>query len=88
MNNRKFLVSMTALVAALATESALANTDTSSQVNLAVSSQSVNSVEANKGTNQFNFILKTADSQTVMAYHGSHRSHYSHRSHRSHYSGR
>ena len=88
MNNRKFLVSMTALVAALATESTLANTDTSSQVNLAVSSQGVNSVEANKGISQFNFILKTADSQTVMAYHRSHRSHYSHRSHRSHYSGR
>lgn len=81
MNNRKFLVSMTALVAALATESTLANTDTSSQVNLAVSSQGL---EANKGANQFNFILKTADSQTVMAYHSSHASHASHSSHSSH----
>ena len=81
MNNRKFLVSMTALVAALATESTLANTDTSSQVNLAVSSQGV---EANKGISQFNFIPKTADSQAVMAYHSSHASHASHASHSSH----
>ena len=86
MNNRKFLVSMTALVAALATESTLANTDTSGPANFAVSSQTLCVVEANKSVNQFNFILKTADSQTVMAYHSSHRSHSSHSSHRSHYS--
>ena len=86
MNNRKFLVSMTALVAALTTESSLANTETSDQENLSASSQVLSVAETNKSNNQFNFILKAADSQTVMAYHSSHRSHSSHASHSSHYS--
>lgn len=84
MNNRKFLVSMTALVAALATESTLANTDTSSHVNLAVSSQGVSGAEANKGANQFNFVLKTAAPSQLLGWHSSHSSHSSHASHSSH----
>jgi hypothetical protein len=84
MNNRKFLVSMTALVAALATESTLANTDTSNHVNLAASSQGLNAVESNQSVNQFNFVLKTAAPSQLLGWHSSHSSHSSHASHSSH----
>jgi hypothetical protein len=84
MNNRKFLVSMTALVAALAADSTLANTDTSNHVNLAVSSQGLNAVESNKSVNQFNFVLKTAAHSQLLGWHSSHSSHSSHASHSSH----
>jgi len=88
MINRKFLTSMTFLIAALATENALAITDASNKVSLAPLTQDPNNVETNKGINQFNFILKaTTSPQFLMAGHGSHSSHSSHSSHRSHYSG-
>ena len=86
MRKHKFLLPLALLATALTTNQALGNTQFIIDVD--------NSTKANPGnivvnvSNQFNFILKTADGQTVMAYHSSHRSHYSHRSHRSHYSGR
>ncbi len=86
MKNRKFLLPIAALAAALSANQAEANTQFIVNVDNATKSNPDNIAISN--TNQFNFILKTGDSQTVMAYHRSHRSHYSHRSHRSHYSGR
>ena len=75
---------MTALVAALSSEGAIANTDTSSQVNLAASSQGMRSMEENKSVNQFNFVLKTAAPSQLLGWHSSHSSHSSHASHSSH----
>ena len=86
MKTRKFLLPLAALAAALSANQAVANTQFIVNVDNATKSNPDNIAINN--TNQFNFILKTADSQAVMAYHRSHRSHYSHRSHRSHYSGR
>ena len=86
MKTRKFLLPLAALAATLSANQAEANTQFIVNVDNATKSNQDNIAINN--TNQFNFILKTADSQTVMAYHRSHRSHYSHRSHRSHYSGR
>ena len=86
MKTRKFLLPLAALAATLCANQAEANTQFIVNVDNATKSNPDNIAINN--TNQFNFILKTADSQTVMAYHRSHRSHYSHRSHRSHYSGR
>ena len=86
MKKHKFLLPLAVLATALTTNQALANTQFIVEVDNATKANPDNI--AINSSNQFNFILKTADSQTVMAYHRSHRSHYSHRSHRSHYSGR
>jgi hypothetical protein len=86
MKKHKFLLPLAALAASFTANEAIANTQFIVNVDNATKSNPDNIAINN--TNQFNFILQTADSQTVMAYHRSHRSHYSHRSHRSHYSGR
>ena len=86
MSNRKFLVSMTALVTAVATQSASANIDGVKVNDATVLSQNV---AATNNQNPFDFVLKRSDSAIqVLSYHSSHSSHSSHRSHSSHYSGR
>ena len=86
MSNRKFLVSMTALVAAVGSEHALANIDNLKAVNVTAVTQSSTS---STNENPFDFVLKRSDvAPQVLGYHSSHSSHRSHSSHSSHYSSR
>lgn len=79
MKNRKFLVSMTALVAAVATQQVSASvTNENDKLEQVVSSQSV---EVSKSQNPFEFVLKRGEVTQSMSYHSSHSSHASHRSH-------
>ena len=90
MSNRKFLVSMTALVSAVAVHPASANVDVDVDV-VKVNDATVISQNALVSNNlsPFDFVLKRSDSAVqVLAYHSSHSSHSSHASHSSHYSSR
>jgi len=86
MSNRKFLVSMTALVAAVGSQQAAANVSDVKTDDLTAVTQSV---IASNNQSPFDFVLKRSDSAVqVLSYHRSHSSHSSHRSHSSHFSGR
>lgn len=83
MKNRKFLASLTALVAVLASENSSANSP------LFGNSQT-HAVQNNKDevARPFDFIIRNSikNSETI-GYHNSHMSHRSHSSHQSHFSG-
>jgi hypothetical protein len=86
MSNRKFLVSMTALVAAVGSQQASANVEDVKAGNLTALTQSA---LVSNNQNPFDFVLKRSDSAIqVLSYHSSHSSHSSHASHSSHYSSR
>ena len=86
MGNRKFLVSMTALVAAVGSQQASANVPDLKADAVATVMQSVT---ASNNQKPFDFVLKRSESAAqVLSYHSSHSSHSSHASHSSHYSSR
>lgn len=86
MSNRKFLVSMTALVAAVGSHQASANVEDvkANEVNALTQSVITTNIQS-----PFDFVLKRSDvAAQVLGYHSSHSSHSSHASHSSHYSSR
>lgn len=86
MSKRKFLVSMTALVSAVVTQTASANVDVIKVNDSPVMSQNVT---ASNNQSPFDFVLKRSDGAAqVLGYHSSHSSHSSHASNSSHYSSR
>jgi hypothetical protein len=84
MKNRKFLASLTALVAVIASENSIANSPSDNNSNVADVQKSFN-----RSNNQpFDFILTNSTNQVDgFGNHRSHMSHRSHSSHQSHYSG-
>jgi hypothetical protein len=93
MKKRSFLVPLTTLAAAIATEQASAITThevveprTDATHTFQTDAQSENLL-VRSGDDQFAFVLKRGDQGQMMAYHSSHSSHASHVSHASHTSG-
>jgi hypothetical protein len=84
MKNRKFLASLTALAAVIASDNSIANAPNEKNTIVADIQNS-----SNRSNNQpFDFILRNSTNQVdSFGNHRSHMSHRSHSSHQSHYSG-
>ena len=85
MKNRKFLVPLTVLAAAFASDESMASIQVptvTSQTVIATTARTINpnKVTFNKGQDQFSFVLKRMEGGMIMADHASHASHASHSS--------